>query len=65
MTPKKYRKRYEALGFNVSSWARRCNVNRSTIIRHNQMEQRGERHLIPGPFWVMLELLERASNEKG
>ena len=59
MTKAFYRARYEALGFNVSSWARRCGVNRSTIIRHNIMEQRGERDLIPSPFWVILDLLEK------
>ena len=59
-----YRARYEALGYNVSSWARRCGVNRSTIIRHNQMEERGERHLIPGPFWVIIEILETAQNDQ-
>lgn len=58
MTPKQYRKRFEALDFNVSTWAQKCRVNRSTIIRHNQMEERGECDKIPGPFWVILEMME-------
>ncbi len=53
-----YRKRYEALGYNVSSWARYCGVARQTIIRHNQMEQGGELDKIPKPFFVILDLLE-------
>ena len=53
-----YRKRYEALGYNVSSWAKRCGVARTTIIRHNKMEEHGDIDLIPRPFFVILELLE-------
>lgn len=63
MTPKHYRKRYEALGYNVSSWAKYCGVNRSTVIRHNQMDERGDRHLIPSTFFVILELREELQNK--
>lgn len=34
MTPKEYRKRLEALGYNISTWSKYCGVNRSTITRH-------------------------------
>ena len=58
MNKTNYRARIEALGYNQNQWAKVCGVNRSSITRHYQMEERGERDKIPGPFWVILEMLE-------
>ena len=58
MTKAFYRVRIEALGYNMSQWAKVCGVNRSTILRHYKAEEAGERHKIPGPFWVILDMLE-------
>ena len=59
MTKAFYRHRIEALGYNMNQWANECGVNRSTITRHYQMEERGKRDKIPGPFWVILAMKEQ------
>lgn len=58
MTKTNYRARIEALGYTQNQWAKVCGVNRSTITRHYQMEEAGERDKIPGPFWVILKMKE-------
>ena len=58
MTKAFYRTRIEALGYNQNQWAKVCGVERSTILRHYKMEERGERDKIPGPYWVLLEMKE-------
>jgi nucleoside diphosphate kinase len=60
MTPKEYRTRIETLGYNMNQWAKMCRVNRSTITRHYQHEEAGDFDKIPGPFWVILGLLEQS-----
>ena len=64
MTKQNYRKRYEALGYNVSSWARYCGVSRTTIIDHNKMEYVGDIDRIPTPFFVIIGLLEDIKNAR-
>ena len=29
-----------------------------SVLRHYKAEEAGERHKIPGPFWVILDMLE-------
>lgn len=50
MTPKQYRKRFEALGYNISSWARHCGVSRTTIT--HQCSGKWE---IKRLYWIALD----------
>ena len=53
-----YRKRIEALGYNMNQWSKVCRVGRPAITKHWKKEESGDIDLIPGPFWVILEMIE-------
>ena len=50
-TPKDYKKRIEALGYTISSFARHCDVDRKTIERHCS----GRIDPIKRLFWMALD----------
>ena len=55
MTPKQYRARFEALGFNPSTWGKFVCLSRSTVFRH----LKGEIDPIPQIYWRVIEWLEQ------
>ena len=57
MTHKEYKKRIEALGFNLSSWGRFVGLNRSTVLRQCS----GEIEVIPEIYWRVIEWLEQGN----
>lgn len=52
MTPKQYRTRIEALGFNASQWAKFVGIDRTTHFRHLKGDRRIPQTLINIVEWL-------------
>ena len=52
MTPKEYRARIEALGFNANQWVKFVGIDRTTHFRHLKGERRIPKTLINVVEWL-------------